>query len=239
MLILFRIILKEIDVVRTALFDEWPERYDQWFTTPIGRLVREVESALINELLFPAAGEHILDAGCGTGVFTIDILNAGASVTGLDISTPMLKSAVQKGAGFSFVPVQADMLYLPFRDNSFDKSVSITALEFTADARIAVNELFRVTRPGGRVVVATLNSLSPWAVRRREKSLRSQRHILENAFYRSPGELLACSPFPGVTRTAVHFLKDDTPDKAIITERQSREQGLDTGAFVAVRWMKP
>ena len=51
---------------KTALFDEWPEKYDQWFTTPIGSLVRKYESELILDLLKPVPGEIVLDAGCGT-----------------------------------------------------------------------------------------------------------------------------------------------------------------------------
>ena len=221
-----------------ALFDEWPDRYDRWFTTPIGKLVGKVEGELVNEFLQPAAGEKILDAGCGTGVFTVDIMSGGARVAGLDISRPMLKSAIRKSANYLFVPVQGDMSYLPFKDNSFDKVVSITALEFLADAKGPINELFRVTRPGGYVVVATLNSLSPWATRRKQKTLKGQRHILENAFYRSPQDLLALSSFPGITRTAVHFSKDEDPVKALVIEEQGYQAGLDTGAFVVVRWQK-
>ena len=177
-----------------ALFDEWPERYDRWFTTPIGKLVREIEGELIIDLLHPGAGERILDAGCGTGVFTLDFLVAGARVVGLDISVPMLNVARKKTTGYPFSALRGDMESLPFKDNSFDKTVSVTALEFIADAQGAVNELFRVTRPGGCVVVATLNSLSPWAARRNAKTDSGQRHVLENAFYRSPDELLNCSP---------------------------------------------
>ncbi|OGO39867.1 MAG: methyltransferase type 11 [Chloroflexi bacterium RBG_16_57_8] len=222
-----------------ALFDEWPERYDRWFTTPIGRLVRQTEGELISELLAPKAGESVLDAGCGTAVFTLDILGTGAEVVGLDISGRMLEVAGKKAAGCAFFPVQADMQFLPFRDSSFDKTISVTALEFVADARAAADELFRVTRPGGTVVVATLNSLSPWATRRQAKAQSGQRHILEDAHYRSPSDLLALSPFPGVTKTAVHFQNDDDPDKAMDIERTGRLRGLDTGAFVAVRWQMP
>jgi ubiquinone/menaquinone biosynthesis C-methylase UbiE len=100
-----------------TIFDEWPDRYDKWFSTPIGKLVRQVEGKLVNELLQPARGEKILDAGCGTGVFTIDILEAGAQVAGLDISLPMLRAAVDKSPGYSFFPVCADMRHLPFRNN--------------------------------------------------------------------------------------------------------------------------
>jgi len=87
--------------------------------------------------------------------------------------------------------------------------------------------------------VATLNSLSPWAVRRKAKTEKGQKHILENAFFRSPDELLTCSPLKGVAKTAIHFQKDDDPDQVMKIEQFGRSQRLDTGAFVAIRWEKP
>ena len=57
---------------KDQIFDDWPERYDQWFETPIGSLVRRYESELLLEMLRPGPGEMLLDAGCGTGVFTQD-----------------------------------------------------------------------------------------------------------------------------------------------------------------------
>ncbi len=227
------------ETMSPELFDDWPERYDDWFRTPIGKLVRQVEAELVKEMLAPGQGERILDAGCGTGVFTLDFLRAGAEVVGLDVSVPMLRAAVAKSRRYPFSGVLGDMLRLPFRDGAFDKSVSITGLEFIADGRRALVELFRVTRPGGLVVVATLNSLSPWAARRRAKTARGERHVLEGAFYRSPAELLACTPVPGAARTAVHFLKDDDADRALETERAGNARGLETGAFVIARWPKP
>jgi ubiquinone/menaquinone biosynthesis C-methylase UbiE len=220
------------------LFDDWPERYDKWFTTPIGRLIREFEGALINELLSPGPDEIILDAGCGTGIFTRDFLLAGARVAGLELSIPMLHLAQKKAGGLPFQGVQGDMLFLPFYDNTFDKSVSITALEFIKDARKSVNELFRVTRPGGLVVVATLNRLSPWAARRKAKTHRGQKHILENAYFRSPRELLLFGPSGGIAKTAVHFEKDSPPDEAAEKESRGRSLNLNTGAFVAACWQK-
>ncbi len=218
------------------LFDEWPERYNRWFTTPIGRLVKETEQHLINELLDPQPEEMILDAGCGTGIFTLDFLSGGARVTGLDISRNMLGAVLKAAADYPFSAIEGDMLYLPFMDNSFDKTVSVTTLEFIADAQKSVNEMFRVTRPGGYVVVATLNSLSPWAARRNAKN---ERHILEGAYYRSPADLLGLSTFEGTVKTVVHFRKDDDPSEAPEIEKTGRARDLDTGAFVAVRWKKP
>ena len=220
------------------LFDDWPERYDQWFTTPIGRIVKEFEGSLINDLLSPGPGEKILDAGCGTGIFTRDFLLAGARVVGLELSIPMLLLAQKKAGRYPFQGIQGDMLFLPFYDNTFDKTVSVTALEFIKDARKAVNELFRVTRQGGLVVVATLNRLSPWVARRKAKTQLGQKHILENAYFRSPQELLSYGPSTGIAKTAVHFEKDNPPDEAVEKETRGRSLDLDTGAFVAVCWQK-
>jgi ubiquinone/menaquinone biosynthesis C-methylase UbiE len=220
------------------LFDEWPEEYDRWFTAPIGALIKKYEGELILDLLRPRRGEIILDAGCGTGVFTPDILRFGAHVIGLDISLPMLIRAGQKGKGYHFRMVLADMSNLPFLENSFDRTVSVTALEFVEDAKSAVGELFRVTKRGGCIVVATLNSLSPWATRRKAEAKKNHT-LFEKAIFRSPDELRSLTPVEGAIRTAIHFLKEDGPERAAQFEHEGQSKGLDTGAFLAVRWEKP
>ena len=91
----------KVDNVKDKLFDEWPETYDRWFTTPIGALVKQYETELILDLLKPGPGEFILDAGCGTGMFTSDILAAGSHVIGLDLSLPMLRRAKEKARAVS------------------------------------------------------------------------------------------------------------------------------------------
>jgi len=220
------------------LFDDWPDRYEKWFTTPIGSLVKRVEWELILDLVRPGPGEFLLDAGCGTGIFTLDMLSCGVRVVGLDLSLSMIRRARQKARNSRLQIISADLLNLPFPENTFYKAVSITALEFIPDARKAVKELFRVTRKGGTVVVATLNSLSPWAERRREEG-RKGHPLFSKAFFRSPEELAALAPVKGEVRTAVHFLKEENPDRARETEKQGQSSNLKTGAFLAVRWFKP
>jgi len=222
----------------TEIFDKWPEKYDLWFEEPIGRLVREVESGLLLKMTRPDRGELILDVGCGTGVFTLDFLAAGSRVVGLELSLPMLKRAGKKTAGRPFHMVRGDMAGLPFADESFDKTVSVTAIEFLEDARGGIAELFRVTRPGGLVVVATLNSLSPWAARRKAAA-REGHAIFEHVRFRSPAEMAGLMPLPALTGTAVHFQKHDDPERAREIEKDGSAGELDTGAFLVVRWEKP
>ena len=105
------------------LFDDWPEAYDRWFATPIGRLVKKVEGELLFDLIKPNPGDLILDAGCGTGVFTLDLLHLGCHIIGIDLSMPMLLQAKQKAREYPFRIVLADLLSLPFSENSFDKVI--------------------------------------------------------------------------------------------------------------------
>jgi len=223
--------------VTEKLFDDWPEKYDRWFETPIGALVKKYENELLLDLLQPRPGEVILDVGCGTGVFTTNILRFGTRVTGLDISYPMLMRAELKAKGYPFRAVAADMRFLPFIDECFDRVVSMTAIEFIADGQAAVEDMFRVTKKGGVVVVTTLNSLSPWADRRKKEADKGH-SLFEKMIFRSPDELLDLAPVDGTVKTAIHFLKNDDPLKAPEIESEGKKRGLDSGAFVAARWIK-
>ncbi len=223
---------------RKELFDEWPDRYDDWFQTPIGSLVKRYECDLLLELLQPQQGETILDVGCGTGIFSIEILSRGPGIVGLELSRPMITRALKKARGYPFQPVVGNMMSLPFSDGVFDKTVSMTALEFVADAAAAVAELFRVTRKGGTVVATTLNSLSPWATRRMRKAAEGHR-LFQKMFFRSPDDMHAVAPVDGIVKTAIHFAKDTDPESAPEIEKEGQALKLNTGAFLAVRWVKP
>lgn len=220
----------------TERFEGREDEYDGWFGTPAGSLVLRYEKEIIDELVRPGSGDLVLDAGCGTGIFTTDILRRGARVAGLDVAASMLERAREKLSGFPFFTVRGDMRRLPFPDGTFDAAISVTALEFIEDAQRAIDELFRVARPGGTIVVATLNRLGPWAARRQA---RTGEHVLRDAYYRSPDDLRAMAPVAGTVKTAVHFEKDDSPDAAAAKERAGRGAGAETGAFIAVRWVKP
>ena len=225
----------ENGVKKPKIFDQWPEKYDRWFETPVGKLIEQFESELIIQMLRPKRGDCILDAGCGTGVFTRHLLAEDASVVGLELSFPMLFKAGGKLDGYQFLMVQGDMQHLPFADNEFDKTISVSAIEFIEDAKDVIDELFRVTKPGGCIVVTTLNRLSPWATRR--KTAAKEGHpIFKHAIHRSPDEIRNISPMKPLIKSAIHFQKDDEPVQARKIEKQGQTYNLDTGAFLVARW---
>lgn len=223
-----------IKMTKTTTFDPWPQKYESWFTTPLGKLVLEYEKKLVLEMVPPVSGEMLLDAGCGTGIFTSFYRAAGSRITGLDLSLPMLNYCRGKlpDAGL----LQGNMLELPFKNESFDTVISVTALEFIENAASAVDELFRVTRPGGRVLVATLNSLSSWAVERIEKAA-ADGGLFSRVYFRSPHDLELLRRETCRTVSVVHFSRSDDPEKAREIEKAS--EGSLEGAFAAALWEKP
>ena len=225
--------------MQSQLFDAWPEKYTAWFSTPIGQLIKDYEQQLMLSMLQPNVGETIADIGCGSGIFTLPTLSAGANVVGLDLSQGMLKTANQCLSDYAFTSVAGDMLKLPFADAEFDKVVSITALEFVADAQTAMDELFRITRPGGRVVLATLNSKSSWAQRRSEAARKDPTSLFNQAYFRSPEDLNRLARRTGRVQTAIHFDKGAAVPIAQKLEEQGQVENWDTGAFVIGCWHKP
>jgi demethylmenaquinone methyltransferase/2-methoxy-6-polyprenyl-1,4-benzoquinol methylase len=96
-------------------------------------------------------GDRVLDAACGTGDLAIADLKAGASkVTGLDFSEQMLARARRKAP---LEWVQGDLLALPFADGTFDAATVGFGVRNVADLDLALRELRRVLRPGGRLAI--------------------------------------------------------------------------------------
>jgi demethylmenaquinone methyltransferase / 2-methoxy-6-polyprenyl-1,4-benzoquinol methylase len=101
-------------------------------------------------------GDRVLDAACGTGDLAIADAKAGAvKVTGLDFSAEMLARARKKTARQTSVLewLQGDMLALPFADATFDAATVGFGVRNVDDLPLALRELRRVLRPGGRLAI--------------------------------------------------------------------------------------
>lgn len=150
-----------------------PEQYEAWYTTPRGTWIGEEEYRLLQALLAPRCGETVLDVGCGTGHFTRRFSDSAAVgwTVGADIDFTAARFAAGRGKAAYLV---ADGQRLPFADRSFDLVISVTALCFMRDARLALVEMLRIARR--RVALGLLNRHSLlWLAKGRHGGLGAYR----------------------------------------------------------------
>jgi SAM-dependent methyltransferase len=116
----------------------------------------------VRRLLGPFSGSELaLDSGCGTGALAFALAPFVGEVVGVDARTDYLEAArgrAPENARF----VEGDAMALPFEYGSFDIACCQRLLHHVRRPELAVSELARVTRPGGRVfVVDQLGSVDP------------------------------------------------------------------------------
>ncbi len=165
-------------------FDEIASDYDAWYQTPLGTYANRLEKKLIFELAEQKSGETVLDIGCGTGNYSIELASMCLKVVGIDPSANMLKIAREKAEkgrlDIEFILGIAESL--PFNDNQFDIVLLVTTFEFL-DPEKTIFEMKRVLKKDGRIILGVLNRWSLWALERRIKSLFTK-NIFDNArFY--------------------------------------------------------
>ncbi len=99
----------------------------------------------------PQAGERVLDIAAGTGTSSAALAKSGADVVAADFSPGMIEVGRVKHPGITFV--QADAMALPFGDNEFDAVTISFGLRNIEDPKKALAEMYRVLKPGGRLVI--------------------------------------------------------------------------------------
>ena len=135
-------------------FDAWSRIYD---TRVIQRATyRPVHDAVVRALRAGAHG-RVLDLGCGTGQLAGRVAALPRTrVVGCDFSPGMLTHAAAQST--PAVWVQADAARLPFGPATFDAVVSTEAFHWFPDQPAVLREVFRVVKPGGRLLLALVNT---------------------------------------------------------------------------------
>lgn len=96
-------------------------------------------------------GKDALDVACGTGDLAAALSRAGADVVGVDFTFEMVARAPEKDRGVAWL--QGDGMRLPAASASFDLATIAFGLRNVEDRRVAMREMLRVLRPGGRAIV--------------------------------------------------------------------------------------
>lgn len=138
-----------------AMFDGVAKRYD---------LVNDLLSLgqtkawrrATTKIIAPKPGMKILDLAAGTGSSSEPLARAGAAVIPADFSDGMLEAGRKARPHLPFT--KADALNLPFADNEFDVATISFGLRNTADISKALAEMWRVVKPGGRIVVTEFST---------------------------------------------------------------------------------
>ncbi|MFC7497358.1 MULTISPECIES: class I SAM-dependent methyltransferase [unclassified Nocardioides] len=145
------------DAVRDAI----KEKHEaMWTSGDYAAVAREVIPALGRILVDASdvqAGEHVLDVAAGSGNAAIPAAQRGAVVVASDLTTALLEHGrtVAERAGVEIAWEQGDCEALPYGDASFDVVISSVGVMFAPHHQAAADELVRVTRPGGRIGLAS------------------------------------------------------------------------------------
>ncbi|MET4058735.1 demethylmenaquinone methyltransferase/2-methoxy-6-polyprenyl-1,4-benzoquinol methylase [Arthrobacter sp. UYP6] len=138
-----------------AMFDDVAPKYD---------VVNDVLSMgqtrrwrrLVVDAVGARPGQRVLDLAAGTGTSSEPYADAGINVVACDFSLGMLKVGKRRRPDIDFVA--GDATNLPFEDNSFDASTISFGLRNVNEPKKALSEMLRVTKPGGRLVIAEFSS---------------------------------------------------------------------------------
>ncbi len=105
------------------------------------------------QLLGLKPGAHVLDVGCGTGNYATSLEEQGLQVTGLDPSEKMLERARSKSRSINWIEGVVETL--PMANASFDGALASLTTHHWTDLTMGFRELYRVLRPGSRLVLFT------------------------------------------------------------------------------------
>ncbi len=215
-----------LSYVFMKLLERRPGSYDRRMDRISGGRVGAVKRAVAAEI---RPGEHVLEVGCGTGELAAMLVQSGATVEGFDLS-PTMAAAAQKRIEVENLEGRLTVHRMGVEGMDGLESLAYDAVVATlvfselndGERRFALNQAFRVLKPGGRLIVA--DEVVP---RRRD------RRILQ-ALARAP--MLAATYL--ITRTSTRPLADPQDQVAaagFVVDKEVRSQGDAFALLVAHR----
>lgn len=125
------------------------------------KAIFEPWARVLIDFAHPRPGERVLDAACGTGIvarLVRPLVGASGRIVGVDFDPLMLEVAKTLAPDIEWQ--QGDLRKLPFPEAAFDLVVCQQGLQFLPDRVVALREMHRVLRPGGRLVLSVWTDLA-------------------------------------------------------------------------------
>lgn len=173
-----------------------------------------------------APGSQVLEIGCGAGFMAIELARRGFRVHAIDSIEAMVElarqNAVESGTSDLLSVAVGDVYTLAFEDGAIDLVVAIGVIPWLERADLAIQEMARVTKSGGHVILTTANRtglaslLDPW----RNPVLLPLKHRLKSLFERI-GRL---HTLPGMVLHSNRFI-----DAALVHVGFTRTKGMTYG----------
>ena len=139
------------------LHSQWVESAQDWIDTDQAVRTGMLDSWML-DTLGNVEGKSAIDIGCGEGRFSRLLSHLGATVTGVDLTEALIARARAMSEGEAYTLGDAEDLQA-IESDGFDLAVSYIVLVDLLDYRSAIEEAYRVLRPGGRFVVCNIHPM--------------------------------------------------------------------------------
>jgi SAM-dependent methyltransferase len=209
-------------MANTKPFDLYVDEYEAWFTRHKEVYLSEIEAA--RYFLLPDAKG--MEVGIGTGRFAVPL----GIKEGIEPSEAMRQKAKEQGLNV----IDAVAEDLPAADNSYDFVLLVTAICFIDDAYKALNEIHRILKPDGRVIIGLVDLDTPLGKLYLQE--KDKNKFYKSATFYSAEEVISILRETGFTKIESVQTLFDMLDK--INTVQPVKKGHGTGGFVVIKGEK-
>lgn len=175
----------------TKIFDKIAHRYDGWYEQDMGRLIHQIQRQLVFKHLDPVKGQKLLDIGCGTGQYSIELARVGLEVTGIDSSEHMLAYAQKKSQELKLNArfIEVDSQEFDYEKSYYDKVICVLALEYFTNPQKVLKKAYSSLKRGGKLVVGVIQANSPWSSFYKEMANNDELSVYKHASFYKPDDL--------------------------------------------------